>query len=514
MHELLTQILPYIQGMWRFRWVALLIAWIVCLAGWVFVYSLPDEYKSQARVYVDTQSVLRPLLRGLAVESNVDSRVVIMTRTLLTRPNLQKVARETDLDLRATTPQAMEGLLTRMQQRTEVSGSHRDDNLYTISHTDTDPVIAQRVVQALVNRLVESTLGSSREDTVAAQKFLDGQILEYEKRLTESEARLAEFKKKHVGLMPSEGRGYYARLQGALDKLQQTESTLRVAEERRAELRKQLENEQRNIGPTGPSEIDQRIQERQKELDALLLRYTDQHPDIRALRQTITQLETRRDAEQATTKEQRERSLRLNPVYQAVKIELSKAEVEIAALKGQLADQQREITELRRMVDTIPEVEAELVRLDRDYAITKSQYEALVQRRESARLSEQADQKTDDIRFRIVDPPILPRAPAGPNRFRLLTVVLFAGLALGGGLAFLLNELRPVFVNSRMLREATGLPVLGSVSMKWMPPQRLKLRVGIASFVVATTMLLFAYGSTVLFAPQGTRLTQAVLGSI
>ncbi len=514
MHELLTQILPYLQGMWRFRWYALLVAWLVCLGGWAYVYSLPDEYQSQARVYVDTQSVLRPLLRGLAVESDVDSRVVIMTRTLLTRPNLQKVARETDLDLRATTPQAMEGLLTRMQKKIQVSGSRRDDNLYTITYSDTNPAMAQRVVQALVNRLVEGTLGSSREDTVSAQRFLDTQIAEYEKRLTESEARLAEFKKKHVGLMPSEGRGYYARLQAALDKVQQTEGAVRVAEERRGELRKQLETQTSTVGPTGPSDTEQRIQERQKELDALLLRYTDQHPDIRALRETIAQLEARRNAEQAASKEDRQRALQLNPVYQAVRIELSKAEVEIAALKGQLTDQQREISELRKMVDTIPEVEAELVRLDRDYAITKGQYEALVQRRESARLSEQADQKTDDIRFRIVDPPVLPQAPAGPNRFRLLTVVLFAGLALGSGLAFLLNEIRPVFVNSRMLREATGLPVLGSISMKWMPWQRRRLRLGLASFLFTSLLLLGIYGGAMLFAPHGVRLTQAVLAAV
>jgi polysaccharide chain length determinant protein (PEP-CTERM system associated) len=511
LHDLLLQLLTYAHGMWRYRWYALLVAWTVCVGGWMFVYSLPDEYEAKARVYLDTQSVLRPLLRGLAIESDVDSRVKLMTRALLSRPNLEKVARATDLDLRAKTPVQMDALISGLQRAITIRSDRRKADLYEIRYTDRDPEMAQKVVQKVVTTLVEETLGSSRTDTAIAQRFLDGQIRDYEARLTEAEQRLADFKKRHVGSMPSEGRGYYTRLQAAMEQLEQTRAAVRVAENRRGELRKQLQTEEVNLVPMGPSDIETRIQDRQKELDALMLKYTDQHPDVLVLRETIAQLKARSDAETAEAKKDRERARELSPVYQAVKIELSKAEVELASLNTQMTDQQRKVNELRKRVDTIPEVEAELARLNRDYNITKVQYESLVKRRESARLSEQAEQKSDDIKFRIIDPPTLPRKPSAPDRFILLTMVLLGALGAGVGLAFVLNELRPVFLNARVLREITGLPVLGSVSMKLMPKEKLKLRFQLAFFVLISLGLLATYGGALLFEDKGVHLTQTLL---
>lgn len=511
MHELLMQLITYAQGMWRYRWYALLVAWIVATAGWVWVYSLPNEYRAYTRVYVDTQSILRPLLRGLAIESDVQARVGMMTQTLLSRPNLEKVARKTDLDLRAENPAAFASLVSRLRGTIQLQTDRRRNDLYTISYTDTNPRTAQRVVQALLDTLIEQTLDSSRTDTVTAQRFLDEQIHDYEQQLTEAERRLADFKKKHIGTMPSQGQSYYARLQAASEEIEKIRAALSVAENRRDELRKQLHAEEGNLAPTGPTEIENKIKERQKELDALLLRYTDQHPDVLVLRETIAQLQARKKAEQTEARTDRDRGLELNPIYQAVKIELSKAQVELAALRTQLVDRERKVEKLRKMVDTSTEVEAELTRLDRDYSVIRSQYDSLVKRRESARLSQQAEQNSDDIKLRVVDPPVLPRKPAGPNRLMYLSTVLFGGMAVGIGLAFLLNEMRPVFLNSRALREATGLPVLGSVSMKLMPKQRRKLRFELASFVLMAALLVMAYGGAVILQDKGVIIAQALL---
>lgn len=508
------QLITYAQGMWRYRWHALSMAWIVAVAGWVLVYSLPDQYRADARVYVDTESVLRPLLHGLAVQSDVKARVAVMTQTLLSRPILEKVARETDLDLRAETTADLDALLERLQRTIEIRSDPRRHDLYTISYTDANPQMAQRVVQTLVDTLVEQTLGSGRTDTASAQRFLDEQITGYERQLTEAEQRLADFKKKHIGTMPSQGRGYYTRLQAVSDDIEKIHAELRVAENRRDELRKQLQAEESDLAPAGPTDIETKIQERQKELDALLLRYTDQHPDVRVLRETIAQLKSRREAQRTAGKTDRDRASELNPVYQAMKIELSKAEVDVASLRTQLAQRQRKAEELRRMVDTIPEVEAELTRLNRTYEITKTQYDQLVTRKESARLSQQAEQKSDDIKLRIVEPPILPQKPAGPNRLLYLIAALFAGLAAGGGLAFLLNELRPVFLNSRALREATGLPVLGNVGLKLLPRQRTKLRIELGSFVLATLLLFVACVGTLAMQEKGVQITQTLLRAV
>jgi polysaccharide chain length determinant protein (PEP-CTERM system associated) len=526
MHDLMTRLLIRCQGMWRYRWQALLVAWVVAVIGSAAVYALPDKYEAKARVSVDTQSVLKPLLHGLAVEPDIATKVKLMTQALLSRPNLEKVVHQTDLDLRAKTPVEMQTLLARLEREITVTG-YGGENVYAISYQDKNAKTAQRVVQTLLNVLVEGTLGSNRLDTAAAQRFLHEQIHEYESRLADSEQRLAEFKKTHVGLMPGQGGDYYARLQTATQDLEQTQAKLKDALSRRDELRRQLAGETPTFGivsPTGTfrssaATSDPRLRQYQDKLDQLLLDYTDNHPDVIALKQTIARLkeEARQeklahanDPKPATT----EQPLELNPVYQRMQIGLNDSEVDVAALQGQVRDKQNAVNELKRMVTTIPEVEAQLTRLNRDYVVTKAQYDALVQRLETARLSQDAEQSREDVKFDILDPPVLPLTPIGPKRRLYLAVLWLAALGIGASFAFMLDELRPVFFSARALREATGRPVLGSISMKFMPEQRLKLKKNLASFVLLTILFLFAYGGAVLLQHQGVRLAQALLQTV
>lgn len=472
MYELFTQVLTVVRGMWRYRWYALVLAWVICTLGWIIVLCLPDEYEAKARVYIDTQSVLKPLLRGLTVETDYEDKILMMTRALLSRPNLESVIRETDLGLRAKTDKDYEALLKHLQTTVRIEGvpqgRERVSNFYTISCSDANAAMAKRIVQALLNTLVEETLGSNRVDTENAQQFIEEQIKDYEQRLTQAEQRLADFKKEHVGLMPNQGKGYYERMQSVIDQLEAIESKIAVTEQRRDELLKQLRGEKQVIGN---SELESKIIERKEALANLLLRFTRQHPDVIALEDTIKQLEEQRQREVSASADDK---AELNPVYQKIKITIREVELELATLRAQQNDQKKQLHELKKLVDTIPEVEAQLARLNRNYEVTKKQYEALVQRLESARLSEGAEQSGDNIKFRIIDPPVTPLTPSGPNRFLFISVVLLVGLGAGIGLAFLLNELYPVFSTSDELTRHLGLPVLGVVTLKWSSEQKQK----------------------------------------
>ena len=517
MHEIYLQILTHARGMWRYRWLALAVAWGIAIAGWFAVYSLPDQYRAEARVYIDTKSVLKPLLQGLAVDTSVMSKVDMMTQALLSRPNLQKVAHETDLDLRAKTAKQRESMLDLLKHKIYIRGDR--DNVYTIAYTDRERSMSLRVVQTLLNNFVEDSLGANRVDTNVAQKFLDEQIHEYETRLTAAEQRLAQFKQANVGTMPGEGGDYYTRLQAALTKLQQIDSDLKVAEKRRSQLKKQLEGEEPAFGMlTAPSQddtsgpIDSKLDELRTQLNTMLLKYTDQHPDVIALKAVIAQLEAKKAQEQkATGAVRHEQALELNPVYQRMKIALSEADVDVATLRTQRNEQQQQVAELRKRVDTIPEVEANLSRLNRDYNVTKAQYEALVKRRESARLSEQAEQSSDDIKFRVIEPPMVPLNPIGPKRVLLLTIVLFGAFAAGGALAFVLSQLRPVFITRQTLREITGLPILGSVNQAWGPKEERRIRARHRAFVACTLLLVLCFGGVVAYHHAGVQFVQSVL---
>jgi polysaccharide chain length determinant protein (PEP-CTERM system associated) len=275
------------------------------------VYRLPDEYKASARIFVDTQSVLRPLMRGLAIDADIGAQIGLVSRTLLSRPNLEKIARLTDMDIQATDPETLDRLLSRLQSRIELGPVGRDSNMYNIGHIDRDPQRAKNVVQAVVTVFAENLLGDTRQDTDTAQRFLDRQISEYETRLAEAEDRLREFKLKNMGLMPSEGASYYNRMQQVTADLEAIRLEVTQAENRRDSLLQQIQGEKPTTnspafdpwsqpGAAGVSlPIDARIQSLEQKLDELLLKYTEKHPDVMILRQTIADFKKQREQELA-----------------------------------------------------------------------------------------------------------------------------------------------------------------------------------------------------------------------
>lgn len=507
MYELLNQILGYLRGVWRYRWYLMGTAWLAAVVGWAYVLKMPDEYKATATIHVDTDTVLRPLLRGLAIGTDPAQRVAMMTRTLITRPNLEKLARMTDQDLKAKTPADMERLINSLKSRLSIQSAKRY-NLYTISFTDPDRDLAKRVVQSLLTIFVESNLGRTREDTDAAQRFLEEQIKQYEAKLEEAEKRLADFKRQNVGMLPGEGENYYSRLQNALSELEAARLQLKELEQRRqAQLAQLKELEERGdsdaaMAPSpdtmAPSQYDLRIQNLQAQLDELLMRFTDRHPDVVELRRLIADLEKKRDEEASALQSAEGGGAVLGgDLAQQYQLMLSETEAQIAAMKARVAEYEKRAQKLQDAVDTLPKIEAELKRLNRDYAVHKANYEQLLKRREQVNISEQADVSADDVKFRIVEPPQVPLEPDGPNRILFMAIVLLVALGLGVTVAFVMSQINPAFDNVKTLKEITGKPVFGSVSMVFTPEVRRKRQLALLSFVVAGIGLILIFGMAV-----------------
>jgi polysaccharide chain length determinant protein (PEP-CTERM system associated) len=488
MQETLDLILDHVRGAWRFRRYAILAAWIVAPIGWLITFTLPDVYEANSRVFVDTKTALKPVLENLILDQDVNAQLNLVRQSLLANPQLEPVAQEVGLvDPRVMTPQQRLRIVNDMRERVTLrvvsaSGPHdeRDPgSIYSITYTDGSRDRAVKVVEILQNNLIENTLGGKRSGSADAQKFLESQIREYEQRLRESEDRLAAFKKQNVGLMPTEQGGYFERLQAELDAAERTESQLAIAVSRRTALERQLKGEapiaaatasapsSNARGSTGGDTLS-RIQDTQARLDELLLRFTDRHPDVVATRETLEQLKQRREAELEGLRRGDPHAVAAsgastNPVYQSIQLALNQADLEIVTLRRQLADHQAKIAELRKLLDTMPQVEAEFARLNRDYDVTRANYRALVERLEKSRLGEEAT-TSGSVRFNVIEPPNAAFVPVSPRRSLLIVGVLAASLLVGAGVAFLMHQLKPVFTSARGLAQVTGLVVLGSVS--------------------------------------------------
>ena len=512
MQEVIRLALFYLSGIWRYRWFVLIVAAVASPIGWAYVASLPDTYRSAARVYVDTDSVLTPLLRGLAINTNESQRVRMMTSVLFGRENMEKLARMTDMDLRANTPEEMDALIGSLKRRVKLGTS--GSNVYRISFQDQSPELAKRVVQSMLTIFVESNLGASRQDQDSAERFLQREINDYERRLIDAERKIKDFKMRNLDLMSEKG-SYYDRLKQAKQGLIDAQDQLALAESRREEIAQQLEYmesegaslpyfqtwlDESSKNVTNP--LDTKIAQMEAQIDELLIRYTKRHPEVIAMRRALARLVRERDQQRENYVVEQEnsevavvRSLSASPVYQEMQLRLASAETELAAQETRVASLRDKIETFQAAVDEVLQIEAEQKQLNRDYGILRENHQTLLSRLEQARMTREVDTSVDTVKFRTLDPPQVPKKPSGPDRIGLASQVFGGSLVAGLGIAFLLAQLRPVFFDRRQLTEVTGVPVLGSINLITGPRQRARKRLSNVAFSGGLLLLIASYAA-------------------
>ena len=469
MDQTLRDILMEVRGAWRFRWVAMAVAWLVGIAGMMVALTVPDRYEARAQVFVDTTD---PLITTPA-RADADVSVAYVRRLLLSTPNLEQVAQQTALDQRAGTAQAFQQLIMGLQQQIEVLQVGRsgfEANLYNIAYRDTDRTIAESVVQVLLDSFQQESLEGDLRDDIQALAFLDEQIADYRRRLEEAEAAVADFRRRNAGIVGAEG-DFFNRLSNLQDELRRVSTDLRIARETRASLQAQFSASGAATGPdsaagAGLVELETQVSQAEQQLDELRLRYTDAHPSVISAQETLAALSARLER----------RREELGPlagtgasaaVLENFSVALTEAEIRVNELSGRQRDLRERIAELQEKVEIAPQLEAELAGLNRDNTVLREQYESLLERRELLSFDIDRKRQGRQIEFRVIEPPMAPEFPVEPNRRMLMLLALVAALGAGAGLAFVLHQLRPVFITGKMVYQELGVPVLGNVSMVW-----------------------------------------------
>ncbi|WP_290871843.1 XrtA system polysaccharide chain length determinant [Aquabacterium sp.] len=499
MDDIVRQLTSILLAVWRRRWLALGVAWLVFLAAVGLVWLKHDRYEASARVFVDTETVLKPLMTGLAFQPDVDQQVKMLARTLISRPNIEQLVQSPRVGLTHLSESDREKVIERLMRDIKMAPSG-DAKLFALSYADINPDRAQRIVEELVALFVNSGVIDKQRDSEQARQFLDDQIKSYESKLTEAENKLKDFKIRNFGLTGTSNTDYFSRMSESTTELNRIRVELQAAEQAREALKRELAAEDPSMpsnalpgAPALPTETEARLDAQRRQLDDLMRRYTDEHPDVLAVKRNIAQLEQQRraEAEQAGRSKDRGKAP-TSPVFQRIRMAQAEAEAKVASLRGQLGAQQAQLDQARSMAGKAPAVEAELAQLNRDYDIVRKNYEQLVARRESASLGVKIDQTTKAAEFRVVEPPRVSDSATKPSRLMIALLGFIAAIGGGFAAAFGLSQVLPTVQTTRQLSELTGRPTLGSVAMVSTPADLEDAQKQLRLFMAVSTLFILA----------------------
>jgi polysaccharide chain length determinant protein (PEP-CTERM system associated) len=518
MQEIVEQLRSVLRGLWFYKWWGFITTVIFGIAGVIAAFVIPSKYEAAARVFVDTQSILKPLMQGLAVQPNVEQQVAMMGRTLISRPNIDRVMRMADLDLKVKSAGEREQYIDNLLKEVEFKAVPGAANLYLINYRNEKPESAKAVVQALLGIFVEGSLIKKNTDGDTARRFLDEQIKSSEQRLLQAEEALKEFKIKNLNLMPNLAQDYIAKSGEFQNQVTQAKLELRQAEYARDAIKNQLNGETATLALPGgdlgplevararPTELDERVESTRKRLDDFRSRFTEEHPDVVGTRRILEQLESQRDAERKAEaakpipmQQRRQAQQAANPVFQQLKISLADAEAQIASLRARVADYEIRLAQSREAAQTIPKVEAQYIQLTRDNEVNRKHYEQLLERRQSAQTSTEMDGAAGVAEFRVVDPPRVSAQPVWPNRNLLLLLGLLASIAAGLAAAFIRDQSRPTFFDLRTLRNVTQVPILGAVSLFNDAKAKSKARISGLTFAGMSALYISAFLGLIMY---------------
>ena len=461
MQEVLDEIRSALHTVWNRRWVALAVAWAICILGWLAVAFIPNSYESRARIYVELEDVLS---EQLDISGDGKQAITKVRQTLISAVNLERVVRDTKLGDKVATDAEMQSAVQNLTETIVVESEQ--DNLFEITATigksslsdAENAALARDVVQSLIDIFRESNIAGNRGDVADTIAFLDKQLDERKRELEAAEQRRLAFEAQYPDLIGGSGT-VTGRLQGMRTEMRGIDADIAAAQSALAAINGQIASTPRSIMTANSGGARGALMQAQSQLAAMRARgLTDSHPDVQAIQRQISALRDQAASEPAGA------GGSPNPAYTSLQSIRAERQANVQALQARKAALQSDISALIAAQADEPAVAAEANRISRDYEVLKDKYDELLKNREEMRLRGQVETERSAFQFEVIDPPTAPRNPAAPNRPLLLLGVLIVGLGAGAGVAFVMGQLNSSFTTADKLERTLDLPVIGTIS--------------------------------------------------
>ena len=424
----------------------------VGLAAGVFAFRhVAQQFRADTVIMVVPQRIPDEYVK--ATVSKIGDRLPSINDQILSRSRLERIIVDFDLYKQARAKGVMEDVIQRMRdditvQITQTDGKESQES-FRISYVSSDPHIAQVVTQRLASLYIEENLRDRESLADDTNQFLASQLADAKQRLIEHEKKLEEYRRRYSGQLPSQLQATVQAIQNAQLQLQSLNESTNRTRERRLLIERQLADVQATPvldvvsaqGEVTTLSAAQQLEAARAKLEAYKQRYTEDHPDVKALTRSVKELEVRA-AEEA--RHSGDSSVApptsLAELSRRKRVQDLRAELEV--IDHQLATSQTEEDRLKKViagyqadVDAVPTRESELVELTRDYSTLQATYSSLLQKQEESKLAANLERREIGEQFKVLDPASLPERPVN----QVKRIGALAGGAVGGLLVGLLS---------------------------------------------------------------------------
>jgi polysaccharide chain length determinant protein (PEP-CTERM system associated) len=433
---------------------------VFCLVGYLAL-SMPNIYRSSTLVLVTPQKLPASYVNS-TVTTSIEQRIRAISEDILSRTKLEKVINEFNL---YPTVKKMDSRVEKL--RKSIGIDVRRNDAFELSFVGRDPAMAQQVTRRLGEAFITENLAIREQQATGTTTFMNAEADRLKKELEEQEQVVNIYKAQHRFELPEQLDANLRTLEQLRSELQGNTIRLSSLQERKGTLEKQLvETKVTIVEGQATAPAFQTVDDKKLQLEDLLTRYSEKHPDVVRLRKQIQTLEAEAKRQPLQTKgAPTEAPVLRNPLQQTISKQIADLNLEINALRSSNDNLKAQIASYSTRIDNTPVRAIELSKITRAYDITLKKYQDLQGKSLESQLSENMEKKQKAEQFQVIDSANLPQQPVAPDRMRIMLVGLILAIGAGFGSAFVRENLNSAFSRPEDLRELTNLPLLATLPL-------------------------------------------------
>jgi polysaccharide chain length determinant protein (PEP-CTERM system associated) len=471
----------YLKIVWRRKWLITIPLVLAAIGTFLYSRTLPDRYRSEATVLIIPQQIPENFIQS-TVDETIAARLDLMRQQILSRSRLERIIEEFDLYRDERKVMLMDQIVEQMRRDVGVSvqkvGRRQDPNHFVVSFDSENPETAMQVAARVASLFVRENVEGRNLQSEATTQYLQSQVDETLRQLQAQEGRLEAFRQANAGRLPTEVETNIELMANTRQQIQTLNEGINRDREQQISTERMIADEM-TLGPAvsagksgaaGDAQLpaSQQLAAARANLQGLLTRLKEDHPDVRILRGRIKSLEERAEAEAlqqplgtaaALTPAEAERQKRLSQL----RGEQQRLDREIKAKQAVLKHTQGMLAQQEQRVQAAPGLQSQLADMTRGYDTLRGSYENLLGKLQSAKLASSLEQRQVSQQLRIVDPARRPNQPHSPDRVRMNLIGALMGLGFGLAIAGLLEYRDTSLRTEEDVLVALSLPVLALV---------------------------------------------------